>query len=84
MFPIQPMSGMMKEWISRATLLARSVQSWHHMKPIEITYFSDVLCIWAYASQARIEVPSQLWWGIDSSVISGLFSKPNRPMEITP
>jgi predicted DsbA family dithiol-disulfide isomerase len=25
------------------------------MDLVEITYFSDVLCIWAYASQARIE-----------------------------
>ena len=25
------------------------------MKPVEVTYFSDVLCIWAYASQARID-----------------------------
>ena len=25
------------------------------MKPVEITYFSDALCIWAYASQARID-----------------------------
>jgi predicted DsbA family dithiol-disulfide isomerase len=25
------------------------------MSPVEITYFSDVLCVWAYASQARIE-----------------------------
>ncbi len=25
------------------------------MTPVEITYFSDVLCIWAYASQARID-----------------------------
>lgn len=25
------------------------------MNLVEITYFSDVLCIWAYASQARIE-----------------------------
>ena len=25
------------------------------MGAIEVTYFSDVLCIWAYASQARIE-----------------------------
>lgn len=25
------------------------------MNPVEIKYFSDVLCIWAYASQARIE-----------------------------
>ena len=29
------------------------------MKPIEITYFSDVLCIWAYASQARIDAVRQ-------------------------
>ena len=25
------------------------------MSVVEVTYFSDVLCIWAYASQARIE-----------------------------
>ena len=25
------------------------------MTQVEITYFSDVLCIWAYVSQARIE-----------------------------
>jgi predicted DsbA family dithiol-disulfide isomerase len=25
------------------------------MSAVEITYFSDVLCVWAYASQARIE-----------------------------
>jgi predicted DsbA family dithiol-disulfide isomerase len=25
------------------------------MKSVEITYFSDVLCIWAYASQARVD-----------------------------
>lgn len=25
------------------------------MRVIEITYFSDVLCVWAYASQARID-----------------------------
>ena len=24
------------------------------MGVIEVTYFSDVLCIWAYASQARV------------------------------
>ena len=24
------------------------------MNSVEITYFSDILCIWAYASQARI------------------------------
>ena len=26
-------------------------------------------------------VPSRLWWGIDSGVISGLFSKPKRPAQ---
>jgi len=26
------------------------------MSVVEITYFSDVLCVWAYASQARIDV----------------------------
>ena len=25
------------------------------MSEIEITYFSDVLCVWAYVAQARIE-----------------------------
>jgi predicted DsbA family dithiol-disulfide isomerase len=25
------------------------------MSAVEVTYFSDVLCIWAYASQARVE-----------------------------
>ncbi len=25
------------------------------MSLIEVTYFSDVLCIWAYASQSRVE-----------------------------
>src|SRR5450759_5742596 len=25
------------------------------MSVVEVTYFSDVLCIWAYASQARVE-----------------------------
>jgi predicted DsbA family dithiol-disulfide isomerase len=25
------------------------------MGAIEVTYFSDVLCIWAYASQARVD-----------------------------
>ena len=25
------------------------------MSAIEITYFSDVLCIWAYVAQARID-----------------------------
>ena len=25
------------------------------MSVVEITYFSDVLCVWAYASQARID-----------------------------
>ena len=25
------------------------------MEPVKITYFSDILCIWAYASQARLE-----------------------------
>lgn len=29
------------------------------MKQVEITYFSDVLCIWAYASQARIDAVQQ-------------------------
>ena len=25
------------------------------MNEVEVTYFSDVLCIWAYASQARVD-----------------------------
>ena len=25
------------------------------MSTVEVTYFSDILCIWAYASQARID-----------------------------
>lgn len=25
------------------------------MAPVKITYFSDVLCIWAYAAQARVD-----------------------------
>jgi predicted DsbA family dithiol-disulfide isomerase len=25
------------------------------MSVVEVTYFSDVLCIWAYASQARVD-----------------------------
>ena len=25
------------------------------MSAVDITYFSDVLCVWAYASQARID-----------------------------
>ena len=29
------------------------------MKPVEMTYFSDVLCIWAFVSQARIEAVEQ-------------------------
>jgi predicted DsbA family dithiol-disulfide isomerase len=25
------------------------------MSPVEITYFSDVLCVWAYVSQVRVD-----------------------------
>jgi predicted DsbA family dithiol-disulfide isomerase len=33
------------------------------MSSVEITYFSDVLCVWAYASQARIEDIKQKFGG---------------------
>ena len=33
------------------------------MKLVEITYFSDVLCIWAYASQVRIDAVKEKFAG---------------------
>jgi len=33
------------------------------MSAVEITYFSDVLCIWAYASQARIDAVKKKFGG---------------------
>jgi predicted DsbA family dithiol-disulfide isomerase len=33
------------------------------MSVVEVTYFSDILCIWAYASQARIEAVKNKFGG---------------------
>jgi hypothetical protein len=45
------------------------------MSVIEVTYFSNVLCIWAYASQARVDAVKEQFGGTVSdkaSVLLGL------------
>ncbi len=41
------------------------------MKQVQITYFSDILCIWAYASQARVDAVKERF--VDTVLIEHRF-----------